>query len=167
MDIIKFFKQPDNLGTQYEHHPAGSLEQEDKIRYLQGLALLCIVDGKITTDEKEYLAGLVETFDLPNSMLDDFLAYANNPDQEIIPHIIESIKTNKMEKIFLIDCLILAQEDSKIEQQEKDLIDQFFELFGIESRIKDQIYYAHNLIKDQEDRWQLDSLEALFTALEM
>lgn len=166
MDIIKLIDSNKEDIKYYHQHPAVDVSSADKLNYLKGLSLLITVDGKIDAKEQKYISDLFHTFDLPEEELKAFNKFQSKLDESDVSHIINGIKTCGMSKIFLIDCLILAYVDDEVAPQERSLIDKYFDLFEIKSSIKDQIYHAHNLLKDQADRWQHESLESLFNVLE-
>ena len=161
MNIISFVKTAEERNLSFENHPAKELSEENKIKYLNGLALLMNVDGEISTDEKEYIGTLIRTFQLPAERMEELVTFAENPNDEAVQDLVDSIKSKAIKNIFLVDCLILAYKDSVIHEKERELIDKFFNLFEIKDRIKDHIYYVHNLIKEQDEKWQFDSLQAV------
>ncbi len=161
MDIISFVKTAEERNLAFENHPAKELSLENKVKYLNGLALLMNVDEAITADEREYIGALIRTLDLPEDQLDHCVEFAKEPSRDAIEVLVDSIKSKDIKNIFLVDCLILSYKDGVVHEKERELIDHFFSLFEIKDSVREHIYYVHNLIKDQDEKWQFDSLKAV------
>ena len=110
-------------------HPLVNEDIDSKIHYLNGLALVMNVDNEISEDEKCYFEHLISVINLPSSVLEDFITFANEPNQEQIVELLESIKAKQDIKFcFIYDCYIIAMNDGKILEEEEELLELYFEM---------------------------------------
>ncbi len=167
MSFLQFLTQSSKTDAVFPNHPARRLDVVDKVNYLNGLAVLMNIDDSIAPDEKEYLATLIQTFALPEDKLNEFVEFASNPILEMVKYTLkETLRSREIMFAFMIDCLILSYKDGVIHENEKKLMDFYFKTFEIGDSIREQIYYCHDKIKEQEDKWQFESLTALSAQLQ-
>ena len=116
------------------NHPVSQESIELKMHYLNGLALMMNVDDDISGIEKDFFVSLIETFELSDSVIADFLKFAEEPENEQIIELLEELSKSDIVKFsFIIDNYIIANRDGKFEKEEEELIVQYFELLNFET----------------------------------
>ena len=153
MDILKKVTNISSSVRAFEKHPARELDLEQKIHYLNGLALVMNVDENIDEKEKEYLKILLNSFNLPVEQLDELIAFSQNPDDEAIQEMLKVLgEASDIKYVFLLDCLMLAHYDGELHENEKKLIESYFELFKLSLHEKEQIYYLYDKIIKRDQK---------------
>ena len=121
-------------------HPIAQESLEMKILYLNGLGLMMNVDGEIHEREKSFLLGMIRAFELEGSILDEVIAFSKNPDQEVLIEILAGIREKEaVKQVFMIDVIILSEEDGNLAQEEKELINLYFEKLDFSKQDSDFI----------------------------
>ena len=110
------------------------------------------VDDDIDEKEKEYIRMLLNSFDLPEEKLEEFVAFAENPDDRAVRDMMAFFPERDIKYVFMFDCLMLAYCDEEFHEKEKAIIDQYFEGLKLTDREKEQILYLHEKIKEQDKR---------------
>jgi ribosomal protein S4E len=54
---------------------------------------------------------LIDSFGLDKDMIEDFIIFAKNPEEDEILEMIDNIKNQESKNIFILDCMILANSD--------------------------------------------------------
>ena len=122
------------------NHPIAQESLEMKILYLNGLGLMMNVDGVIHEREKSFLLGMIRAFELEGSILDEVIAFSKNPDQEVLIEILAGIREKEaVKQVFMIDVIILSEEDGNLAQEEKELINLYFEKLDFSKQDSDFI----------------------------
>ncbi|OOF05540.1 hypothetical protein BZG81_05430, partial [Salinivibrio sp. MA607] len=106
------------------NHAAKFLPLEDRVLYLQGLALVMNADGRIHEEEKNYLLILVNSFELDESLIDICVDFAQQPDKSTIQSILKCFKRKPIAQLFLFDALMISYRDGDMSQKEKEVIDE-------------------------------------------
>lgn len=122
-----------------QKHPVTTYPLEIKIFYLHGLALMMNVDGEIHQLEKEYLISLIKALKMGDSLINELIEFAQNPEEKMLNEVIQGIKNHEDAKLyFMVDALILARKDGEIHENEAALTANYFDLFSIseEDRLK-------------------------------
>ena len=123
------------------NHPVAQKNLELKIHYLNGIALMMNVDEEISYVEKEYFMSLIKAFGFNNSVIEDFIDFAQNPENEQIFELLEVLKENRYVKFsFIFDNLIIANKDGNLANEEKEMIELFFEMLEFNQEEIDEIY---------------------------
>ena len=87
------------------------------------------VDEEIHETEKRYFSSLIKVFDLDASMLESFISFAKKPDEEAVNELLAEIsKKDNLKFNFMIDVLIPADIDEKLHKNEKELIENYFDM---------------------------------------
>jgi len=124
-DIVKMVREINTEHLAFALHPGKDMELELKLAYLNALALLMNADAEIHDREKEYLATLLYTFDIPKEKLDDLVQFSMNPDKEAVLEVIRSLPKDEMKYVFLMDCFMLSNADENYSTEEKGLICEY------------------------------------------
>ena len=134
-------KQKDNLlMKEIINHPVAKKNIEIKIHYLNGLALMMNVDEEISDEEKVFFLSLMQDFELEKSIIDNFFDFAKEPENEQIVELLEEIKKDDFIKFaFMIDNYRIAYKDGKFSDEEKELIELFFEMLEFDKEEIDKI----------------------------
>jgi len=91
----------------FKGHPVSSLLLEDKILYLQALALIMNTNGIIDDSEKLYMALLVRSFKIDFSLLNMLVDFSNDPDEKVISDFFDSFSESYIKQNFLFDALMM------------------------------------------------------------
>ena len=150
MDILELVNDAKKEHLSFEKHPALGLDLEQKIHYLNGLALVMNVDDEIHDKEKEYMTILIRSFDLPDEKLDEFISFSENPDKKTVLEFIDSFKDWDIKYVFMFDCLMLAHKDDLFDEKEGKIIEDYFEAFKFTEREKEQVTYLYENILKQD-----------------
>lgn len=131
MSVLNLIKKVKVQTLSFEKHPCRELEQEQMIHYLNGLALITNEDEKICDKEQEYLSILINSFGLSEDMLETFIDFAQNPDEKLILDMMQSFMSKDIKYNFMIDAMMIASIDGNVHENEKALINEYFEMFKI------------------------------------
>lgn len=107
MDMLSLFNEATKESEDFEEHPISFLTLEDKILYLQGLAMVMYDSGDEYSKKFNYYRILVKSFGLDESVIEDLIDFANAPDQESIQDFIQCYRGESLSELFLIDALIV------------------------------------------------------------
>ena len=150
MALLDLIKKVKVQTLSFEKHPARKLSDEDKIHYLNGLAIVANIDGNIDEREKEYLTILLNSFDLSDDLLESAIDFAKNPDEQTLVDMIKSFSNKNIKYTFLIDAMIIANRDGIFDESEKALIDEYFDMFKITEDEKKDLKYIFKLFYTQD-----------------
>ena len=133
-------KEESNKKNQFINHPVAHKNLELKIHYLNGLALMMNVEHKIANAERDFFISLMEAFELEKSILDNFIDFAKEPENEQIAELLEEIKKDNFIKFaFMIDNYRIAYKDGKFSDEEKELLEIFFDMLEFTKKEIDKI----------------------------
>ncbi|MBY7663046.1 TerB family tellurite resistance protein [Vibrio atlanticus] len=152
MNILNLIKEAAKENTAFENHAAKDLPLEDRLLYLQGLALVMNADDEIHIEEKEYLLILIKSFDLDESILESCTDFASQPDKSTIQSILKCFKRKPIAQLFLFDALMISYRDGDISEQEKEVIDELAFQFEVAKGIYQDIFDLFCYIKNRN--WQ-------------
>ncbi|MDW2154124.1 TerB family tellurite resistance protein [Vibrio sp. 2092] len=106
----------------FDSHAAKQLSLEEKLLYLQGLALVMNADQEIHEKEKEYLKVLIRSFEIDESVIDTLEEFSLNPDQDTIQCILKAFMKRDMSITLLFDMFMIANSDGDISDREISVI---------------------------------------------
>ncbi|HCH0716079.1 TPA: TerB family tellurite resistance protein [Vibrio parahaemolyticus] len=152
MNILNSIKEAAKESNAFENHAAKDLPLEDRLLYLQGLALVMNADGEIHREEKDYLLILIKSFDLDESLLESCIDFANQPDKSTIQSVLKCFKRKPIAQLFLFDALMISYRDGDISEQEKEVIDELAFQFEVAKGIYQDIFDLFCYIKNRN--WQ-------------
>ncbi len=130
MALLDLLKQVKEKVLKFENHPCNELDEEIKIHYLNGLALLANEDSE-SEKADEYLAIMNNSFGFSGDMLEVFKDFATNPDEQAILDMIQSFETKDIKYNFIIDAMMIAGIDDNFCDNKKAVISEFCEMFKI------------------------------------
>ncbi len=136
----------------FENHAAKELALEEKLLYLQGLALVMNSDGEIHPEETDYLLILIRSLYLDESVIDSCIEFANQPDKSTIQSILKCFRRKPIAQLFLFDALMMSYRDGDISEQEKEVIDELAFQFEVAKGIYHDIFDLFCYIKNRN--WQ-------------
>ncbi|HCE2108577.1 TPA: TerB family tellurite resistance protein [Vibrio parahaemolyticus] len=152
VEMLNLIKEAAKESNAFENHAAKDLPLEDRLLYLQGLALVMNADGEIHREEKDYLLILIKSFDLDESLLESCIDFANQPDKSTIQSVLKCFKRKPIAQLFLFDALMISYRDGDISEQEKEVIDELAFQFEVAKGIYQDIFDLFCYIKNRN--WQ-------------
>lgn len=151
-NILNLIKEAAKESSAFENHAAKGLALEDRLLYLQGLALVMNANGEIHREEKDYLLILIKSFDLDESLLESCIDFANQPDKSTIQSVLKCFKRKPIAQLFLFDALMISDRDGAISEEEKEVIDELAFQFEVAKGIYQDIFDLFCYIKNRN--WQ-------------
>lgn len=134
----------------FKNHPISEISLENKIYYLNGLALMITIDGDIDPNEKEYLSVFINTLKLNKEYLNELIAFSQNPTEDEIQEILTAIKECDLSDVFLLDCLGIIDADGKKEAEEHALFNTYSTALEISAHQKADIFKLIELFKTRD-----------------
>ena len=135
---IKKRQEDDKNKGRMQLHPLVNEDIETKLNYLHGLAIVMNADDEISDSEKEFLELLIATIELSDIAIKYLLSFAENPDEDQINELFQVLSKSELIKYtFIFDCYIIAMRDNVINESEKQVIELFLDLLGLnENEVK-------------------------------
>ncbi len=149
-DILDLIHDATKEANSFENHPAKALPLEERLSYLNGLALVMNADAEISEDEKEYLRILIKSFDLDESCLNDFVTFAQAPDKDTIQAFFRTFRRKPLAQLFLFDAYMMGMRDGQLQDKERAVIDKMAEQLEILKGTRRDIFdlFCHIQNKD-------------------
>ncbi|WP_025524009.1 tellurite resistance TerB family protein [Vibrio parahaemolyticus] len=155
-DVINLIREAAQESKSFENHAAKGLSLEERLLYLQGLALVMNAGGEVHDKKKDYLLILIKSLDLDESIIDSCIDFASQPDKRTIQTILKCFKRKPIAQLFLFDALMMSFCDGDISAQEKDIMDELAFQFEVAKGIYSDIFDLFCYIKNKN--WQDSSL---------
>jgi uncharacterized tellurite resistance protein B-like protein len=149
MSALSLLKKLKVQTLSFEKHPCRELDQEVMVHYLNGLALITNEDEKVCEKEREYLSILINSFELTEDMLETFVNFAENPDEKLILDMMQSFATKDIKYNLMVDCMMIANIDGRLHENEKAVIEQYFEMFKITKKEAEDLRYIYEMFYTQ------------------
>lgn len=149
MSVLNLLKKVKVQTLSFEKHPCRELDQEMMVHYLNGLALITKEDGTVCEKEKEYLSILINSFGLSEDMLETFVNFAENPDEKLILDMMQSFYTKDIKYNFMIDAMMTASVDGNFDENEKAVIEEYFEMLKISKKEAEDLKYLYEMFYTQ------------------
>ena len=142
-------------------HPIRELDQNLREDYIKGLVFIAVEDETFSEEEKSYIIFLMKNLEMDESKLAEFESFAQEPDEDELVAFMDRIKAfNENTKInFLIEAVVLAFKDGNFDDSEKEMFNDYLEMFELEDK-KDIILYMAQALADKN----VDLALALYTA---
>jgi len=134
----------------FEKHPCRELPQEMMMHYLNGLALIASADENICEKEKEYLEIIINSFGLSEEILETVVNFAENPDEDLIQDMMEAFATKDIKYNFMVDCMMISSRDGSFDDDEKGIIEEYFEMFKITQKEAEDLKYIFEIFHKQD-----------------
>ena len=149
-DILDLIHDATKEANSFENHPAKALPLEERLSYLNGLALVMNADAEISEDEKEYLRILIKSFDLDESCLNDFVTFAQAPDKDTIQAFFRTFRRKPLAQLFLFDAYMMGMRDGQLQDKERAVIDKMAEQLEILKGTRRDIFDLFCHIKNKD-----------------
>lgn len=181
-DVLDIINDATKEANSFENHAAKSLSLEERLLYLQGLALVMNADSEIHEDEKEYIRILIKSFDMDDSMLDAFVEFAQAPDKDTVQAFFKTFRRRQIAQLFLFDALMMSRRDGNGCEREQAVIDKIAEqlevlkgtysdIYDLFCHIKNKnwdesaLYFSSHLLNPEHFKHLLDYFEVDFDEL--
>lgn len=153
MDILDVINEATKEANAFENHAAKDLPLEERLLYLQGLALVMNADGDIHPEEKEYILILIKSFEMDEAILDSFVEFAQRPDKDTVQAFFRTFRRRPIAQLFLFDALMMTRRDDNIDEKEKAVVDKIAEQLEVLKGIYQDIFdfFCHIKNKDWEE----------------
>ena len=152
MAVLDLLKKVKVQTLSFEKHPCRDLDMETKVHYLNALALMANEDGKIVEKEEEYLTILINSFELSEDTLSEYIEFAKNPDESQLVEMMNAFGTKDIKYNLMVDAMILAQRDGDFHKSETALLEQYFEMFKISEKEAEDLKYIFESFHAQDAR---------------
>ncbi|MGR5194781.1 TerB family tellurite resistance protein [Vibrio rotiferianus] len=153
LDILDIINEATKEANSFENHAAKDLTLEERLLYLQGLALVMNADGEIHPEEKEYIRILIKSFEMDESILDSFVEFAQRPDKDTVQAFFRTFRRRPIAQLFLFDALMMTRRDDNTDEREKAVVDKIAEQLEVLKGTYQDIFdlFCHIKNKDWED----------------
>ena len=156
MDIIDLIDLAGKEAEAFTNHPAKNLSLEERLLYLNGLALVMNADGQIHVEEKEYIRILIKSMDMDQSCLNDMVAFAQAPDKDTIQAFFKAFRRKPLTQLFLFDAYMIAMRDGVLNEKETIAIDKLAGYLEILKGTKQDVFDLFCYIRNKD--WQESGL---------
>lgn len=155
LDTLKSFNEDRII---LENHPLKELELESKVTYLTGLALIMNADEDMQGSEKRYVATLIRTFDLPDTLLAELEQNATALEKDFIEEFKITLLNKDLVNTFFYDAVMICFQDGDYCKTEKAVIDQLCHLLDFS---KSDMTFIEHLVKaiNSNDLEYIESLD--------
>ncbi|WP_025524010.1 tellurite resistance TerB family protein [Vibrio parahaemolyticus] len=153
LDILDIINEATKEANSFENHAAKGLTLEERLLYLQGLALVMNADGEIHPEEKEYIRILIKSFEMDESILESFVEFAQRPDKDTIQAFFRTFRRRPIAHLFLFDALMMTRRDDSVDEREKAVVDKIAEQLEVLKGTYQDIFdlFCHIKNKDWEE----------------
>lgn len=153
LDILDVINEATKEANSFENHAAKDLTLEERLLYLQGLALVMNADGEIHAEEKEYIRILIKSFEMDESILESFVEFAQRPDKDTVQAFFRTFRRRPIAQLFLFDALMMTRRDDSVDDREKAVVDKIAEQLEVLEGTYQDIYdlFCHIKNKDWEE----------------
>lgn len=181
-DILDLINEATKEADAFEDHPARELSLEERLLYLNGLALVMSADNDIDVEEKEYIRILIKSFEIDEIALDSFIEFAQAPDKDTIQAFFRTFRRRPIAQLFLFDALMMTRRDGKVEDKEIAVVNKIADqleilkgtqqdIFDLFCHIKNRhwnesaLYFSSHLLNPEHFKHLLDYHEVDFDEL--
>ncbi|ELA7195388.1 TerB family tellurite resistance protein [Vibrio parahaemolyticus] len=153
IDILSTIKEAAKESSAFESHAAKELSLEERLLYLQGLALIMNANGDMHEEKKNYLLTLIISLEVDESILDSCIDFANKPDTNIVQSILKYFRRKPIAQLFLFDAFMISVRDGAISVSEKNIIDELALQFEVSKGLYSDIFdfFCHVRNKNWQD----------------
>ncbi len=148
-DILDMVSEAAKETSSFENHPANDFSMEEKLLYLNGLALIMNSDGEIHESEKEYLSLLISSMEIEADCINDIVAFAQSPDKATIQAFFKSFRRRQSSQLFLFDALMMIHKDEKVHQKEMATLDVLTKQLEVPKGIVTDIQQLFDFVKNK------------------
>ncbi|MBY7663045.1 TerB family tellurite resistance protein [Vibrio atlanticus] len=153
LDILDVISEATKEANSFENHAAKDLTLEERLLYLQGLALVMNADGEIHQEEKEYIRILIKSFEMDESILESFVEFAQRPDKDTVQAFFRTFRRRPIAQLFLFDALMMTRRDDSVDDREKAVVDKIAEQLEVLKGTYQDIFelFCHLKNKDWDE----------------
>ncbi|WP_105201531.1 tellurite resistance TerB family protein [Pseudoalteromonas sp. T1lg10] len=153
LDILDVINEATKEANSFENHAAKDLTLEERLLYLQGLALVMNADGEIHAEEKEYIRILIKSFEMDESILESFVEFAQRPDKDTVQAFFRTFRRRPIAQLFLFDALMMTRRDDSVDEREKSVVDKIAEQLEVLKGTYQDIFelFCHLKNKDWDE----------------
>ncbi|HCH0716078.1 TPA: hypothetical protein NKO89_000044 [Vibrio parahaemolyticus] len=153
LDILDVINEATKEANSFENHAAKDLTLEERLLYLQGLALVMNADGEIHAEEKEYIRILIKSFEMDESILESFVEFAQHPDKDTVQAFFRTFRRRPIAQLFLFDALMMTRRDDSVDEREKSVVDKIAEQLEVLKGTYQDIFelFCHLKNKDWDE----------------
>jgi formylglycine-generating enzyme required for sulfatase activity len=123
----------------FEGHPLLNCGLEEKMFYLRGLGLVMAVDDENHETEQKYITSFIKFLGLPESVFGEILDFINQKEKNLEELVSFLAEKPLLKTAFMIDAVILTEQDGVIREEEKKIVDIFARHFSISDNQMDEI----------------------------
>ena len=134
----------------FSKHPCKELSEDMKVHYLNALSLIMNADDDISEKELEYIKILISSFDLEENRVEEFIEFAKNPTEDAILGMINAFPDSDIKYNLIIDAMMIASRDGNFDETEQEAIEQYFEMFKISPKEKDELNKVFEIFMAQD-----------------
>ncbi|OOF05541.1 tellurite resistance TerB family protein [Salinivibrio sp. MA607] len=173
MDILDVINEATKEANAFENHAAKDLPLEERLLYLQGLALIMNADGDIHPEEKEYIRILIKSFEMDESIIEEFVEFASRPEKDTVQAFFRTFRRRTISQLFLFDALMMTRRDDSVDEREKAVVDKvaqelevlkgtYQDIFDLFCHIKNKdwdessLYFSSHLLNPEHFNHLLD-----------
>ncbi|EJL6727515.1 hypothetical protein NMS00_004914, partial [Vibrio alginolyticus] len=156
IDILSTIKEAAKESCAFESHAAKELSLEERLLYLQGLALIMNANGDMHEEKKNYLLTLIISLEVDESIIDSCMDFANKPDKNIVQSILKYFKRKPIAQLFLFDAFMISVRDGDISVSEKNIIDELALQFEVSKGLYSDIFDFFCRVRNKN--WQDSAL---------
>jgi len=150
MDVFDILSEATTEATAFESHAAKVLPLEERILYLQGLALVMNADSNVHDEEKEYLRILIKSFDMDESILEECIAFSLAPDKDNIQAFFRAFRRKPIAQLFLFDAFVVSRRDGLAHDKKTNVINKMAEHLEIPVGLQIDIYHLFCYIENRD-----------------
>ncbi|EGQ9599396.1 hypothetical protein F3R80_23410, partial [Vibrio parahaemolyticus] len=182
LDILDIINEATKEANSFENHAAKDLSLEERLLYLQGIALVMNADGMIHPEEKEFIRILIKSFEMDESILESVVEFAQCPDKDTVQAFFRTFRRRPISQLFLFDALVMTRRDENVAERENAVVDKIAEqlevlkgtyqdIFDLFCHIKNKdweessLYFSSHLLNPEYFRHLLDYYEVDFEGL--
>ena len=148
MGLLGLLKQAKVKVLTFGKHPCNELDEQMKIHYLNGLALIANEDSEREKADS-YLASITHSFGFSPDMLEVFNDFAQNPQEQAILDMIGAFETKDIKYNFIIDAMMIAGIDENFSDNKKAVIEQYCEMLKVTKKETEDLEYIYEMFCTQ------------------
>lgn len=144
IDILSAINTAAKNMISLDNHAAKQLSLEERLLYLQGLALVMNADQEVHDEEREYLKVLIRSFEIDESVIDTLEEFSLQPDQDTIQSILRFFTKKDISNALLLDMFMIANSDGVINNSELAVIKSLSSHFKVNKELLEEAISIFN-----------------------
>ena len=123
IDILDLIHDATKDARSLDNHPGRELLLEEKLLYLNCLAMVINANGRID-EKKSYLHSLNNAFGLDEDCVDEYVEFAKKPEIGVVKNFFKKFKQSRYASTFLFDAHIIIMIDGEPADKEWSVLDK-------------------------------------------